>query len=347
MVNRKNMSKKFLDYLIENNHPIYCAVRLFSPQERIAGANLAGALEAKLHEFIPNASDYVFLPYRDTKQSNIIGNNRAEIIYKLDIEKLRKSSAIMARFDGLAKDSGISMEIGYAYGINIPIGILFTDFMWEGFNDNDSEWTIDPIIKLMSDCIVTVPSFGKVHSSYYHSNIEHEYFAVHRFIDECLTTFTTKLSKNTGTKNKTGIYIDIMGGRYEWSRQAAQYISESLCESFKIPVNIASRYVKSNSESIYQYAHQDINLLKQSSIAIFCGDAPELDAGSAALLGLARAQGIYIIFQYSSNIVYKGLGGQKMKGNLMLEYAADIITSSLEETIHIAKTKLLEERSRL
>ena len=48
---------------IESNRPIYCAVRLFSPQDRIAGANLAGAIELKFKELTNDAWKFVFLPY--------------------------------------------------------------------------------------------------------------------------------------------------------------------------------------------------------------------------------------------------------------------------------------------
>ena len=251
----------------------------------------------------------------------------------------------MARFDGLAKDSGISMEIGYAYGINIPIGILVTDFIWEGNDLNDIEWEIDPIIHLMSDCVVSVPRFGMIHSSYYHSNIEHEHHAVQEFIDRCIDTFSNKHSPPNCENNNLGVYIDFMGGRYEWSMRETQYIMAALNAELSIPVKTACRYIESKAESVRDLALLDINSLLHSTIAVFSGDAPELDAGSAALLGLARSKGIFIIFQYTSNIVYKGVGSQRMKINLMLEHAADMITRSTDETIEAIRAILPGDKS--
>ncbi len=161
------MTNRFVSQLTDSKKPIYCAVRLFSPQDRISGANIAGAIEVKLNEFVENASEYIFLPYRDTNQSSIIENERSKRIYELDIQKLNNCSALLARFDGIAKDSGIAMEIGYAFGLGIPIGVLLTDFIWEGLETTEDSWVVDPIIKLMSDCVVSSPQFKGVKSSYY------------------------------------------------------------------------------------------------------------------------------------------------------------------------------------
>lgn len=337
------MFNSFITRLIENNRPIYCAVRLFSPQDRLAGANIAGAIETKLNEYTKEASNYVFLPYRDTNQSNIIEKDRAKRIYELDIHELNNCYALIARFDGLAKDSGIAMEIGYAFGRNIPIGVLLTDFIWEGLENTNDSWVVDPIIKLMSNCIVSFPEFKGIKGSYYQSNIEHEYTSINNFIEICFDKFSSHYIKPIDYQHGNEIYIDFMGGRYEWSKIMMKQIVESLqSANITSSINIPKRYSQLNYKEIEKAALKDIDGLLNSSIAVFCGDAPELEAGSASLLGLAKAKGIYIIYQYSSSVLYKGSGGQIMRGNLMLEQAADVVTKSLEDTISAIKYKLGE-----
>src|SRR5688572_20678566 len=99
----------FLDSVVRSERPIYCAAPLFSPLERIAGANVAGILETILRANVGDdsvdVSNCIFLPFRDTNQSALVGPDRAQRIFQRDIEKLRTASALLARFDGLAKDS--------------------------------------------------------------------------------------------------------------------------------------------------------------------------------------------------------------------------------------------------
>jgi len=329
----------FLQDVVSSCKPLYLAVPLFSPLDRIGGANLAGIVEIELRKVIRNQeasiSDYLFLPFRDTNQSLIIGKDRAKRIYELDIDQLKRSSALLARFDGLAKDSGIAMEVGYAYGLGIPIGILLTDFMWEGCFSSDAEWVIDPILEIMSDVCRSIPDVPVVASSYYQSNLLQEYDAVRGFVEDCLKAFCQIQQKSIpkSTSNaKASIYLDFMGGRYQWSQNEQNYI-KTVCQQPQIQVCLPQRYQQTSPNALCSKAIQDIENAAVSIIAVFSGDAPEMDAGSAALFGMCKALGIFTIFQYSSEIVYKGAGGQKMKINLMIEQAADVVTSSVEETI--------------
>jgi nucleoside 2-deoxyribosyltransferase len=333
------VTSQFFQDVISKRQPLYFAVPLFSPLDRLSGANLAGIAEIELRKLIGNQdnsiSDLIFLPFRDTNQSLIIGEDRAKNIYELDIAQLKRSSAILARFDGLAKDSGVAMEIGYAYGSGIPIGILLTDFIWEGACSSDAEWLIDPILENMSDICRSISDIPNVASSYYQSNLIQEYDAVRSFVTECFESFlqTQKkpLLKKT-SNNKLSIYIDVMGGRYKWSQYEQDRI-KTACETSQISVELPERYQHNSLKTIYSKAAQDMEKAASASIAVFSGDAPEMDAGSAAIFGMCKSIGIFTIFQYSSEILYKGAGGQKMKINLMIEQAADVVKSSVEETI--------------
>jgi nucleoside 2-deoxyribosyltransferase len=320
------VTSQFLQDVIRKRRPLYFAVPLFSPLDRLSGANLAGVAEIELRKLIGN---------QELSISDIIGEDRAKQIYELDISQLNRSSAILARFDGLAKDSGVAMEIGYAYGLGIPIGILLTDFIWEGSCNSDAEWIIDPILENMSYICQSIPDIPNVASSYYQSNLLQEYDAVRNFVAECFESFGQILKKpllQNASDKQISIYVDVMGGRYKWSQYEQDYI-KTACQTSQISVDLPERYQHNSLKMIYSKAAQDIEKAASASIAVFSGDAPEMDAGSAAVFGMCKALGIFTIFQYSSEIVYRGSGGQKMKTNLMIEQAADMVTSSVEETI--------------
>jgi nucleoside 2-deoxyribosyltransferase len=339
---------RFLDKLVATRMPIYCATLLFTPLDRIGAANLAYEIETYLSKNISDASininDLIFLPFRDTNQTKIQGKNRAKKIYNLDIEQLNNSSAIVARLDGLAKDAGIAMEIGYAYGLGVPIGILVTDFLWEGCTSNDLEWPIDPILKIMCDFYYPSYQLQLLSKSYYFSNMKQEEVAIREFVPKCLNYFSSLPGRLDPCNPDNGlIYIDIMAGRYGWARTEQQKLAEQLKE--KTPkVDTAQRFIPENlktPEALKAGAKKDILAAQKASICIFSGDSIQMDAGSAALLGMCKALGKQIIFQYTSDICYKGDGGQIMKVNLMVEHAADHISRSQAESLKIVNNLAL------
>lgn len=65
----------------------------------------------------------IFMPFRDTNENNICGENRTKIIYDSDIQRLALGdiSAVAALFDGICKDEGIAFELGYSFGKGLII----------------------------------------------------------------------------------------------------------------------------------------------------------------------------------------------------------------------------------
>jgi nucleoside 2-deoxyribosyltransferase len=238
----------FLNSVVRSGKPIYCAAPLFSPLDRMAGANVAGILETIIRKNAKDSnidiSNCIFLPFRDTSQSTFAGPDRAQRIFQLDIDTLRTSSALLARFDGLAKDSGVAMEIGFAFGASLPIGILVTSFMGEGFGANESEWQVDPVIAQMADICFCMPIFPRVATSYYQSQHIHEWEGVRQFVETALEKFSARaeprpLSRIEGSIST--VYVDIMGGRYEWTRDVQRRIRAS-CTPLGFEVKPSRRY---------------------------------------------------------------------------------------------------------
>ncbi len=338
---------EFIDFLFKHKKTIYCACSLFSPLSRIGGYNIASALEDCIKVRYPEYHDYkfTFLPFKDTQQSDIIGDNKAKKIYDLDIENLKNAGAIIGRLDGIAKDSGVCMELGYAYSLGIPIGIFSTDFIYEGFHEslkqNDLEF--DPILLCIANYFKHFTQTPTSSEYYGGQNYILEIKMVSEFIENFLNEF-----KNI--ENFTNIpiipedkrefaYIDIQGGKYEWALEEQEQISKKLI-TLGIYSNYATRYKfhADNDNSIIVKSQVDLQNLLQSKLAIFSADNIEMDAGSAALFGISIGLKIKTVLLYTAPTVLKGAGGQEMKLNLMLEQAADIVCSSKDELVFKIQT---------
>jgi len=87
----------------------------------------------------------------------------------------------------------------------------------------------------------------------------------------------------------------------------------------------------------------DIENLLKSSVVIFSAEEPEMDSGSAALLGLAKALNKEIILYYSGNIEIHGDGGHKMIKNLMIDYSVDYFCNKFHMIPNIVEETLGEE----
>lgn len=337
----------FLDYLVDNNKIIYCANSLFSPLSRIGGYNIASAVEdcikskgVKYHNY-----KFTFLPFKDTQQSDITGEDKAHKIYELDIQKLNNSGAIIGRLDGIAKDSGVCMELGYAYSLGIPIGIFSTDFIWEGFpsHTNKEDLVFDPILMFIatySKHFTQTPTSSEYYGG---QNQMLEIRMVSEFTESCLNEFD-QLQKFQNApvlpqSGNTGVYIDIQGGKFEWSVQEQNTISQNLT-SVGLQPTCATRYqIHSNDDKdTTAKSKNDLQNLLQSKLAIFSADNIEMDAGSAALFGISVGLKIKTVLLYTSPTVLKGAGGQEMKLNLMIEQAADLVCSSKDELYAKLKT---------
>ncbi len=332
--------RRFAETAIAEGRLFYCASSLFSPLERIGGLHLAQAVERKIQHLLPGLSfasrQVVFLPFRDTDQESIEGVDRSRRIYELDMDRLRRSACLLARVDGLAKDSGVLMELGYACGLDLATGVLQTDFIWEGTADHSLEWQFDPVLDHLVDVRHLWPYMAQ-DKSYESANIRQENAAVETFVESCFRTFGQQRERLALTQPANeGIYVDLMGGRYGWAIDGQEALRQTL-GNLGLGVFLANRYSDLASlGKVRENAKGDILSALRARVAIFSGDAPEMDAGSAVLLGLCKARGCKIILIYSSSLCYRGAGQQVMRVNLMIDQAADTVVSNLQEAAKAA-----------
>jgi hypothetical protein len=144
--------KRTIQELAEGKRIIYVMTRLYDFSEKEKGSLLEDgvvrgvkmALEEMRFEFkyFPT-----FLPFRDTREDEIISKDRTKIIYNADIERLNRLFAVVGSLDDPSKDEGICMEIGYAAGKKVPILVIVTDFIWYASRAIPNlEYVLDPVL---------------------------------------------------------------------------------------------------------------------------------------------------------------------------------------------------------
>jgi nucleoside 2-deoxyribosyltransferase len=96
---------------------LYLAAPLFTQAERSWNLKLAALLSAAGHS--------VFLPQAEILALETLD---AETIFRVDVDGVRSSDAVVAVLDGADPDSGTSFECGLAFALGIPIVLVRTDF---------------------------------------------------------------------------------------------------------------------------------------------------------------------------------------------------------------------------
>jgi nucleoside 2-deoxyribosyltransferase len=96
---------------------LYLAAPLFTQAER--------SWNLKLGALLAGAGHAVFLPQAEVLAIETLD---AQEIFRVDIDGVRSSDAVVAVVDGADADSGTSFECGLAYALGTPIVLVRTDF---------------------------------------------------------------------------------------------------------------------------------------------------------------------------------------------------------------------------
>lgn len=304
---------------------IYICTKLFNYNDKLQAEYLESSLRNRL-----NCN--VFMPFRDTDENKLTGSSRTKIIYDSDIEMLNSGKVILLAvlYDGICKDEGISFEIGYAYGKEIPIFIINTDFIWYAIENK--EFLFDPIVEKM--CSDYLHQYQIIENGSFYDSLMLSQKGVFDLAAEKISNllgakkvFQSSISKENMMYD---VFVDLGGGKYEYQREYAKWIKEKLT-SMNISVKVSNRYSRIEQTS----AIEDLRNLLNSTYYVCLGDEVELNSGTAALLGLARCKRKKIILYESSNIEIHGENGHCMKKNLMIDFSVDKVAKTKKQIIDI------------
>ena len=339
--------------LLSGEKIIYIATRIFNIQDKMAGNKLEQKVYSIIKKCANQSGDHImeyplYLPFRDTNEEQLsVYENAFEIIYNSDLERLNKLYALVAYLDDPSKDDGICMEIGYAYANNTPVILLSSDVQYYRI-DGRIPYHSDPIIHKMLAQYIYMP---EVPPSQYDitehcvnmENVAKEYAerlllaeqSILNKLEPIIEDLYFSYEKYLPTPIKVNIphrsvYIDMMGGRYEWSRMIQDKITTEL-EKNNITYYCGDRY-HCSEDSVFIRGENDIKKLLACNNIVICVDGAEADAGSSALIGMAKKLRKTIILYYSSTCDILE-GESSCFRNLMIELSADQMCSSYQEVI--------------
>ena len=335
-------------------HIIYIVTRLFDFAEKLKAewlehAVLKGIQSARASS-LPQADKLsTFVPFRDTAQDTLRVPNQARAIYEADLARLNRLFAIVGYFDGVSKDEGICMELGYAYACSKPILLIATDFLVYRLKQNSSvQFYYDPILtrmtaRLIRNCVLPQANSFEQRLlraiSSLHDQVSSEIVDLiaqpHRYISS-LPTRPDKLTP------RPLVLLEFGGGLFEWQQILAFRLQDLLQQKTDCEVAITQRYL-SSSASAYEAGESDIALALGADVLIVCADSEEMNAGSAALVGFGRALNKSVILYDSKATLSFAEGGQEMSRNLMIDCAASASASRLEHIPEIV-VSLLEAK---
>lgn len=320
---------------------IYIVTRVFDFAEKLKAewlehAVLKGIQSARASS-LPQADRLLtFVPFRDTAQDALRVPNQARVIYEADLARLNKLFAIVGYFDGVSKDEGICMELGYAYARSKPILLIATDFLVYRLKQNPLvRFYYDPIVtrmagRLIRNCVLPqADSFEQRllrAISSLHDQVSNEIVDLiaqpHRYISPLPPQPISPAPRPL-------VLLEFGGGLFEWQQILAFRLQDLLQQKIDCDVVITQRYL-SSSTSAYKAGERDIALALGADVLIVCADSEEMNAGSAALVGFGRALSKPVILYDSKATLSFAEGGQEMSRNLMIDCAADVSASRLE-----------------
>ena len=249
----------------------------------------------------------------------------------------------------MSKDEGVCLEIGYAYGRNVPVLAIFTDFIqteYKGFSG--STHITDPIILAMisgfvqnNEVVGGENSFKDRLQTSYQNTLNQLSGLVQRILLE-----PAKEKEVSSEKGDLDIYIDIGGGQYEWERGLQTTLARELSDlGFQVEVskrNSDLDLLKDNSvpmqERILQLGKRDINSARNARVVVTCADMDEMASGTAAIQGLACSLEKYVILLDTRTTDLVGDGGHRMSRNLMIDYSANKVSRSIKDVTSLVQT---------
>lgn len=324
---------------------IYVGTRLFNIADKLSGNKLEQTIFSCLNRFLTLNKYPMYLPFRDTNEEELLKyDNAFEIIYTEDIKRLNNLFAFFCYLDDPSKDDGICMEIGYAYGRRAPVIVLTSDVQYYRLCD-DVNFDSDPIIHRMASAYISYPKIEETSQRpsrdcnqmlEYAKDYEKRLLSSERIMLSQIDSYIAKLFTNYQSlvasevcilPERRNVFIDFSGQKYEWARIMSHELKGEL-EKLNISSYLGDRFIN-DSRNLIERGESDIGKMLSSDLIVVCSDGAETDAGSAALVGLAKSKDIPIILYNSSSS--KIVEGKSVCiRNLMIELSASAVCTSLK-----------------
>lgn len=337
--------------LAEGSAPVYIATKLFEYGGRmlsaIAEESIVRGLRRGLAERgLRSGGGLAFLPFRDSNEAidSHPGDEHliTEQIYQIDVAAIRRSYAVVALLNDPQKDSGVCFEVGYAAALGRPIMPVVNDFIDYRYDPWGWIYPLDPVICAIAPAILkeaTIPPLGsgdrrrlyrraqETGLTYLRERLADAGSELVRDPDQ----FRHSLPPPLAPGPRPRVHLEFGGGIYEWQRLLLDEARRRIAAA-NLPCDLTvARRFEAHDRPLDEATRDDITALLGATIVVTLGDGADMDAGTAAMQGLARGAGHRIILYYSGAVRWVTASRDAEDRNLMLQQSADQLVRSLAE----------------
>lgn len=331
--------------------PVYVATKLFEYAGRLLSAAVEEALVRGLRRGLSaqgfrSGGNLAFLPFRDSNEAvDPLSIDAALVtaqIYALDTGAIRDAYAVVALLNDPQKDSGVCFEVGYAAALGRPLMPIVNDFIEYRYDPWGWVYSLDPVLcaiapAILREASLPPPGAGDRRRLYRRAQDTGITTLQERVADagselvRAPDQFRPRLPAPLPPDARPRVHLEFGGGLYEWQSLLLDAALTQL-RAAALPCDLtASRRHDPQAADHAAAIDLDIAAVIGADILVSLGDGADMDAGSAALQGLARGYGRRVILYYSGAIRWTTTSRAAESRNLMVEQSADLLVRSLAE----------------
>ncbi len=337
--------------LAEGQAPVYIATKLFEYAGRLLSAQAEEALVRGLRRGLSergyrSGGNLAFLPFRDSNEAvdPSITDSRVitEQIYRIDTGAIQRSYAVVALLNDPQKDSGVCFEVGYAAALGRPVMPVVNDFIDYHYSPWGWVYPLDPVICTIAPAVlkaatIVPPGPGDPRRLYRRAQDTGITQLQERLADagsELIRAphqFRHTLPAPQPPGPRPRVHLEFGGGLYEWQRLVlAEALRRLDAAGLPCDFSVGRRY-EATEVALDEGIRTDIAATLGADIVVTLGDGADMDAGVAALHGLARGYARKIILYYSGSLRWVAAAREPEDRNLMLQHSADRLIHRLDE----------------
>lgn len=350
--------------LAQGRAPVYIATKLFEYAGRLLSAVAEEALVRGLRRGLAecglrSGGGLAFLPFRDSNEAVDSHTVSADLvtarIYQIDVAALRRGYAVVALLNDPQKDSGVCFEVGYAAALGRPIMPVVNDFIDYRYDPWGWVYPLDPVLTAIAPAILkeaAIPQLGEGDRRRLYRRAQDTALNTLR---ERLADAASQLVRSpeqfiypvpapTPPGPRPRVHLEFGGNGYEWQRLLAHAAARRL-EDAGLECDVTfSRRFEATERPLDEATRADIAAALGADLLVTLGDGADMDAGSAALQGLARGYDRRVLLYYSGPIRWVTGSRDAEDRNLMLQHSADAVIHRLDELPAAVRQLLQRDR---
>ena len=331
--------------------PVYIATKLFDYAGRFLSAAAEEAIVRGLRRGLGerglrSGGGLAFLPFRDSNE--LVDSHPApgelvtEQIYRLDVGAIERAYAVIALLNDPQKDSGVCFEVGYAAALGRPVMPVVNDFIDYRYDPWGWVYPLDPVLCTIAPAILkyaAIPPLGPGDRRRLYRRAQDTGITGlrERLADagselvRAPEQFLPVLPPARAPGPRPRVRLEFGGGLFEWQRLlAGEALRILTAAGLPCDIDVSRRY-ETADRPLDEATRDDIAAALGADLLVTLGDGPDMDAGVAALQGLARGAGRRVLLYYSGAVRWVTGSRDAEERNLMLQHSADAIVHSLAE----------------